>query len=150
MKIITGAVLLLSLVLGFITSPAAANETTLDEKLAPYQAVIDQVNAEYNTTIYIPEENKGKVYGNIKDMSLDQVGQLLRKSLEVTDETVNDMQADTSYIKDSCIFQKDDSGNPTNYYLNNQDYTYDSAAKNGSGSYYIPNTFGSGKFIFLD
>jgi hypothetical protein len=149
MRIITAAVLLVSLLLGFIMSPTAVNEPTLDDKLAPYQAVIDKVNAEYDTTIYIPDENKGKVYSNMKDRSLKQVEQLLHQTLEASNQAANDTQSDTTYIKDNCILQKNDSANTTDYYLNSKDYILDSTSGKKTGLDYIPITYGTGKLVPL-
>lgn len=108
MKFFSGAVILISLLLGFIISPKLVNEPTLD-----------------------------------------QAEQLLRQSLEVSNVTTNDIQSDTTYIKDSCIIQKNDSGNTTDYYTNIKDYKMDSAAGKKSGLDYIPITYGSGKFVPL-
>lgn len=51
----------------------------IDRSLRPYQDVIDKVNRELGSTIYIPEENREEVYGNIKDLSLSEFEAIMRK-----------------------------------------------------------------------
>jgi hypothetical protein len=64
---------------------------SLDELLAPYQAMIDKLNEELGSAIYIPEKNKVKVYQNIKDKTPKEVEEMLRKQYQdyIADDSPN-------------------------------------------------------------
>lgn len=108
-KILTIALSFMLILGGSI--PTYAKETkNIDELLAPYKEVVDKVNAELGSTIYIPEGNKEKVYNKVKDMSIDEVETMLK----------NDYKA---YIDGKSSDTESRSGN----------YTRDYAMQNGQG-----------------
>ncbi len=149
MKMVKAAVLLLITLMSVLFIPQIAkSEPTIDVKLAPYQVVIDKVNTEYNTTIYIPDENKEKVYSKIKDMSMEEVEELLKQSLEATNQIIFDNQSITTYTTDSCIVQGYGSANTLDT-QDNGEYIYDSAVGNNSQPNYIPNITSSLELIPL-
>lgn len=100
---VASMVLLVALILGLSISATTEHAETIDELLAPYQAVIDKVNADLGTTIYIPEENKEKVYNSIKGMSLNEVEALLKSHYKntITGKPAAGQSGATSYIKDT-------------------------------------------------
>lgn len=79
MKRILSIALTLVLMLGLAIAAYAEKAKNIDELLAPYQEVVDKLNAELGSTIYIPVANKEKVYNNVKDMSPSEVEILLRE-----------------------------------------------------------------------
>jgi len=58
-------ILVIALMLGLCVCASAQAEKNIDELLAPYQAVLDKLNAEPGADSYIPYENREMVY-NIK------------------------------------------------------------------------------------
>ncbi|WMJ86465.1 hypothetical protein [Anaerocolumna sp. MB42-C2] len=148
MNILKKTVLSIILAVGLFAPVIVKNEPTIDEKLAPYQVVIDKVNAEYNTSIYIPDENKDKVYDKIKDMTGDEVKEMLIQSLESTNHTTTDNKTDTDYTKDSCVLQENNSVKTKNTYQG--DYNKESAVGKTSKPDYIPNSTGPVKVVPLE
>lgn len=53
------------------TTSFALEEDTILAQLLPYQAVIDQINHDYNATITIPAASRFEAYQNVKELSLD-------------------------------------------------------------------------------
>lgn len=67
------------LVMAF-TSCAKDISADIDALLAPYQEVIDAVNAEVEPDFFIPEEDKETMYNHYKDYTLEEFEQELRES----------------------------------------------------------------------
>lgn len=93
------------LISGLYVSASEAKLENIDELLESYQSAIDKVNAELGSTIYIPEENKEKVYHNIKNMSPSEVEALLRQEYKtfILDTSYKAQSHSNKYIKDSAI-----------------------------------------------
>lgn len=88
------------LILG-LSIPAYAGKTeNIDELLAPYQEIIDKINAELGSTIYIPDENKEKVYESLKGMSPAEVEKLLRNEYKAIVSGEPFQSKTGNYIKD--------------------------------------------------
>lgn len=100
----------LALILGF-SIPAHAEEVkTIDELLIPYQVVVDKVNVELGSNIYIPEENREKVYNNIKGKTPDEVYLMLveeYKASAIIGTSIPQIES-TDYIEDS-IYPNDNN-----------------------------------------
>jgi hypothetical protein len=81
---------------GHPKTDAKLEETTLDELLAPYQAVIDKLNEELGSSISIPKKNRVKVYQNIKDKTPKEVEEMLRKEYQdyIADDSPNSGEID--------------------------------------------------------
>ena len=93
----------LALILGFSIPAHAEEAKTIDELLTPYQVVVDKVNVELGSTIYIPEENREKVYNNIKDKTPDEVYLMLveeYKASAISGTSIPQIES-TDYIEDS-------------------------------------------------
>lgn len=146
MKRIASAILSVVLIFGLCTTASATKAKTIDELLAPYQAVIDKLNAELGLTMYIPDKNKEKVYNNIKDMSTDEFEAMLRDEYKTTDPSYRIQSDSSNYTKDSAV---DASPNTQRKNNNNDDYTRDSAKGKKSGPSLIPNFSGSIPFTPL-
>lgn len=82
-------ILLVSLILGLLSSATATKAATIDELLVPYRAVIDKLNEELGSTMYIPHENKEKIDNNIKNMTPDELGALLRQEYKSSNPAVS-------------------------------------------------------------
>jgi len=105
MKRIINIAFSLVLMLGLFIPTYAQEANNIDNLLAPYQAIIDKVNAELGSTIYIPEKNKEKVYNNIKDMSPEEVEALLRNEYKayVAGESLDTKPESGNYTRDSAM-----------------------------------------------
>ena len=72
-------IFLAALAAAVVFIPMTAEKTpTIDDLLAPYQAVINKVNGELGSKIYIPAESKEKVYNNIKGMTASEFESQMR------------------------------------------------------------------------
>lgn len=105
MKWIFFLVLMFMLILVLITPIYAGKTANIDELLLPYQEVIDKINAELGSTIYIPDVNKEKVYNNIKDMSPEEVEILLRNEYNAcaSGESITNISKNGDYIRDYAM-----------------------------------------------
>lgn len=76
-KVVTISILslLFLLVLGAWTSSAKEND--IDALLAPYQKVINRVNAKLGSTFFILRNTKEQVYNKINNLSPDEFARLL-------------------------------------------------------------------------
>lgn len=64
------SIFLAVLVSACVFIPMTAEKTpTIDDLLAPYQAVLNKVNGELGSNIYIPAKSKENVYNKIKNMT---------------------------------------------------------------------------------
>ncbi|HAZ36990.1 MAG TPA: hypothetical protein DEF85_05070 [Clostridiaceae bacterium] len=91
------------LMLGLCLLPAhAQSEKNIDDLLAPYQAVIDKINSDLGSSIYIPDKNKGMVYNNIKNKTLAEFEATLRDEYEASNKPFITTQPG-SYIRDTII-----------------------------------------------
>jgi hypothetical protein len=66
----------------------AANED-IDTLLAPYLAVVSEINADYGVNLTIPENSKLSVYNKIKSYTPEQYGQKLVRQLNQKDTGSN-------------------------------------------------------------
>lgn len=114
MKRIVTIALSFMLMLGLCipTYASAEKAKTIDELLAPYRAVIDKLNAELGSTMYIPDKNKERVYNNIKDMSLDEFETMLRndyktQSADKSSTTKSESSESGDYSRDSIKVKND-------------------------------------------
>lgn len=114
--------LTLSLILSFgLTSVSSATytPTSIDDLLAPYQAVIDKLNDEYDCSVYIPADQKDTVYNNIKDRSPYEFEADLRNQL------INTINSESTSIPNVTITQDDFTQNDTERVLPEGPSTYD-------------------------
>lgn len=105
MKKILSVFLSFSLILLLSGPVYAAKAETADELLIPYQKVINQVNIEIGSNYLIPDNTKEEVYDNIKRMSPDEFGKLLKNeyktyatSLSLNDQSENDNHAEENVL----------------------------------------------------
>ena len=107
MKRIVWIALFILLILGVSIPNTIGKVATIDKQLAPYQAVINKVNAELGSTIYIPDKNKVTVYNNIKNMTPDEFETKIRNEYLTTGsgQSLNIQCNEGDYIQDS-IFKK--------------------------------------------
>ncbi|NLU51531.1 MAG: hypothetical protein GXX10_01525 [Clostridiaceae bacterium] len=132
-------ILIIALMLGLCASASTQTVKSIDELLAPYQAVIDKLNAELGATFHIPYENREKVYNNIKHKTPDEFEALLRQEY---DEFLRYQQKDLT---------SDPSGKTQPYSDKDADsYIYSIAIEEKSGLDFIPNFSGPIPFILLN
>lgn len=135
MKKIASIALPILLIAGLSTTAFAAKEATIDDLLAPYQSVIDKVNAELGSAIYIPDKNKEKVYNNIKDMPPDEVERMLREEYLFA-PSYRTPTSSNNYTRDSAMPVLSDES------YRYDDYIREDAMGKESGPSWIPNFSG--------
>jgi len=91
------------LVLGLGLPTYAQSAKNIDELLGPYQAVIDKVNSDLGSSIYIPDKNKEMVYNNIKSKTTAEFEAMLRneyKALTVSEPSIT-QSGSGNYARDT-------------------------------------------------
>ncbi len=68
----------LSIILVCLSTTSVWASSDIDALLAPYLEVIEKVNQEVGSSIYVPEEEKEGVYNYYKDMSLEEFEQTIK------------------------------------------------------------------------
>lgn len=105
MKRILSIALTFILMFGLTIPVYAEKAKNIDELLAPYQEVVNKINTELGSTIYIPDVNKEKVYNNVKDMSPAEVETFLRNEYKayVTGESSTTKPGTGNYTRDNVM-----------------------------------------------
>jgi hypothetical protein len=85
LKTVLFPILVVLVLLPVMGGADVSKSASIDERLLPYQHVIDKVNHDFGfkkIKIFIPKENKEKVYNNIKDMTTSQFEDMLKSEIE--------------------------------------------------------------------
>ncbi|MDQ7093423.1 hypothetical protein REC12_07460 [Desulfosporosinus sp. PR] len=102
MRKLVWMILFISLLLVACTPDTIKKAATIDERLAPYQAAIDKINAELGSTIHIPDGNKETVYNNIKNMTPAQFEAMLRDEYKAIGAGQSSITESDDYTRD-CV-----------------------------------------------
>ncbi|MFJ8260639.1 hypothetical protein ACIQ4I_01580 [Rummeliibacillus sp. NPDC094406] len=66
----------------------------IDFLLIPYQKVLDNLSKEFGITFYVEDENKEKLYNNVKDMTPKKFEQSLRDQFKEAQQYMHDSSYD--------------------------------------------------------
>ncbi|HWI48374.1 MAG TPA: hypothetical protein VNU45_09160 [Rummeliibacillus sp.] len=80
-------------VFGTSTSIAKTKDDT-DFLLIPYQKVLDNLSEEFGITFYVEDNNKEKLYNNVKDMTPKKFEQSLRDQFKEAQQYMHDASYD--------------------------------------------------------
>lgn len=96
------SIALLMMMPGVSITASAAQTSSIDTSLAPYQSVITKVNADLGSSYFIPPQSKKQVYHNIKNMTPAEFEILLRQENKTNtlDLSYRTKQTSGYYTKD--------------------------------------------------
>jgi cell shape-determining protein MreC len=103
MKKIVSIVLSLMLMLVVCVSASAAQtKPSIDDLLAPYQSVINKVNADLGSSYFILDKSKEQVYNNIKNKTPEEFEAMLRQEYKANslDPSYRTQQTPGYYTQD--------------------------------------------------
>lgn len=104
MKKISFLGLLLIVMFSFCIPSFAHSESNIDIQLESYQKIIDKLNSELGSKMYIREDNKIQVYKSFKNKTPEEIESLLREEYIQNEQNIKSSERKSSdYMRSPAI-----------------------------------------------
>lgn len=98
-KLLFTSFLCISISLSLITNVSASEDGKLEKFITPYQDVLDKLTEEFGVEFYINREKMDQFYNNVRDMSPEELENILREQYnKFLGDSYKDMNSNSNYL----------------------------------------------------
>ncbi|MFJ5764333.1 hypothetical protein ACIP9C_03170 [Lysinibacillus sp. NPDC093210] len=107
-KLLFTSFLCISISLSLITNVSASEDGKLEKFITPYQEVLDKLTDEFAVEFYINPEKMDQFYNNVRDMSPEELENILREQYKkFLGDSYKDVNSNSNYLISTLSISED-------------------------------------------